>query len=678
MIPKSGYFYYLCNIKAIFIQRHFRGWGRKRSGRFASWCHQHFGGEVTYYEDGFLRSVGLGVEGSPSFSFVEDDVGIYYDATRPSRLENILNTYDFNKDTRLMAMAQTAIALIKEHKLSKYNHAPLDIPAYLTTEEEKVLIIAQTAGDASLTYGFGTLFSTKEMIKDALCENPEATIYLKIHPDVLSGKKDSDIRLEEIPSECIIIEEDIHPIVLLNAMQKVYTKTSGMGMEALLLGKEVHCYGLPYYAGWKIDSLVVKSKAKTEVQQVLSRRGRVLSLEALFAGAYILYTHYYNPYRQKDSDILETIQTLVRYRNIFLQDRGKLFFFGFSHWKRKQTLAFFPEATVYFCQTLEEARKRGIEKKSTFCIWGKKAFREVEAYAKEHHIAIQRVEDGFVRSVSLGSDLTKAYSLVVDRKGIYFDPTQESDLESLLNTYDFDEALLKRAQTLQRFLIENKISKYNIHQDKHLTLKKWREGQRIILVPGQVEDDASIRYGAKGMTNLALLKQVREGALDAYILYKPHPDVLAGNRVGDVSVEDAMQYCDEIITDASIDSVLALADEVHTMTSLVGFEALIRKKRVKTYGMPFYAGWGVTEDTRQCERRVKKRTLDELVAAAFLLYPRYLDPKSNQLCEIETLLGELDKEKKRYNSSILYKMTLNSRNIVSRKIQFLLKMIRGR
>ncbi len=287
----------------------FFGWGRKKSGIHAIELSTEHHTSFVLLEDGFIRSIGLGVDGSPSFSIVEDDVGIYYDATTPSKLENILNTHDFTSDVKLMQTSTEALALMKEHHISKYNNAmDVDngfcIKYGMTAEDEtkRVLIIAQTAGDASLTYGLANTFSTKQMIEDAIQENPNASVYIKMHPDVLSGKKASDLNVDEIPDECTIIDEDINPISLLKYFDKVYTKTSGMGMEALVLGLEVVCYGMPYYAGWGL----------TIDRQSCERRTRKLTVEELFAGAYILYTRYYNPYRNCSSNIIDTIEEIIR------------------------------------------------------------------------------------------------------------------------------------------------------------------------------------------------------------------------------------------------------------------------------------------------------------------------------------------------------------------------------
>lgn len=287
----------------------FYGWGRKYSGqkavKFAKKCQT----QSILLEDGFIRSVDLGVNQSPSFSIVEDDIGIYYDATVPSRLENILNSYDFQNNINLMDDAKKAIELIKRYNISKYNNAPFVdgdfLNKYKFEIQKNVLIIAQTAGDASLKYGMLKPCTTNEMIEAAIDENPDSKIFIKIHPDVLSGKKCSDINIKDISKKCTIITENINPISLLKYCDIVYTKTSQMGFEALLLGKKCVCFGMPFYAGWGV----------TDDRTVCDRRKRKLKIEEIFAGAYMLYTKYYNPYQKHSSDIFDTINEIIKQRN---------------------------------------------------------------------------------------------------------------------------------------------------------------------------------------------------------------------------------------------------------------------------------------------------------------------------------------------------------------------------
>ncbi len=285
----------------------FYGWGRKKSGLRAVALAERHKSSFILLEDGFIRSAGLGIDGSPSFSIVEDDIGIYYDATRPSRLENILNAYDFVSDMQLMQDAKRAMEFMVEHNISKYNNSQ-DVPQdyFQNDTGKKVLVVAQTAGDASLKYGMLDAYTTDDMIDAAISENPEAKVYIKIHPDVLSGKKKSDIDINGLKKKCIIIEENFNPLSLLKHFEKVYTKTSGMGFEALLVGCECVCFGMPFYAGWGI----------TTDKSVCSRRQRSLSVEEVFAAAYILYTRYVDPKSKKEIDIFETMQSITQMRSV--------------------------------------------------------------------------------------------------------------------------------------------------------------------------------------------------------------------------------------------------------------------------------------------------------------------------------------------------------------------------
>jgi capsular polysaccharide export protein len=223
---------------------------------------------------------------------------------------------------------------------------------------------------------------------------------------------------------------------------------------------------------------------------------------------------------------------------------------------------------------------------------------------------------------------------------MYFDPRAASDLEILLRETEFAPALLARANRLAAQLVARGITKYNLAGSGASIAAP--SGVRRILVPGQVEDDLSILHGAGAVrSNLDLLAAVRSANPDAFILYKPHPDVMAGHRKGMVPETEAGRFADAVVTDGSTAALLALVDELHTMTSLAGFEALLRGRRVVVYGRPFYAGWGLTVD-RVPQDRGRTLTLDELVAGVLILYPRYLDPLTRLPCGPEVVIERLD------------------------------------
>ena len=238
------------------------------------------------------------------------------------------------------------------------------------------------------------------------------------------------------------------------------------------------------------------------------------------------------------------------------------------------------------------------------------------------NVRILRLEDGFIRSVGLGAELVRPLSWVVDGRGIHYDATRTSDLEQLLSQCVFDEALRTLAASLRAKIVDQQLTKYNVG------FKTWQRPQRahqVILVAGQVESDASLAYGAPGVqSNMGLLRAVRSANPGAYVVYKPHPDVIARLRKGGVNEQDAATWCDEIVADVSMGHLLSQVDEVHVLTSLSGFEALLRGKTVTCYGQPFYSGWGLTRDIYPNLRRQRKLTLDELVAGALIKYPLYL------------------------------------------------------
>ncbi|TQR34732.1 capsule biosynthesis protein [Campylobacter sp. MIT 99-7217] len=639
----------------------FYGWGRKKSGQKAIELAQKYGAKFMLLEDGFIRSLALGVENSPSFSLVFDELGIYYDANKASKLEELLNHYDFSKNLNLLQEAKTAIKLIKKYQISKYNTNQSVPKDFFKKDEKRILIITQTANDASLKYGLAQNFDTENIIKDAINENKEATIYIKIHPDVLSGKKKSDFNVQNLPQNCILITQNFNPIDLLSYFEKVYTKTSGMGFEALIMGVKCVCYGLPFYAGWGLS----------EDKLTCQRRTRKLSLEELFAGAYILYPRYFNPYLKQNSNIIDTIKTLAKYKKIEQANSHRLFFLGFSLWKRWFMKPFFKAKNnqIIFLSSLQNLQKLNIKSEDKIFIWGnkftKKMILEKIAIKKEQ---IYHVEDGFIRSVSLGSDLTRPYSLVVDNKGLYIDPSEESELENILQNYEFDENLLERAKKAKENIIKHKFSKYN--NLSHTQIKPKNDpAQKVILIPAQVEDDASMILGGMGFSTLDLIKEVRLNNPKAYIIFKPHPDVLSGNRIGLKDEKIILKYCDEVIKNTSIDSALNLCDEVHTITSTTGFEALLRNKKVFTYGLPFYAGWGLSKDRLICQRRTRKLSLDELIAGTLLLYPRYIDVKTKNLCEFEVCFDTMLNLQKDYFSKRHIRFMIDTKTFALRKIR---------
>ncbi|PZO00789.1 MAG: capsular biosynthesis protein, partial [Alphaproteobacteria bacterium] len=249
-----------------------------------------------------------------------------------------------------------------------------------------------------------------------------------------------------------------------------------------------------------------------------------------------------------------------------------------------------------------------------------------------------RMEDGFIRSRGLGSDFFGALSVALDDQGVYYDATRPSRLETLIGTADLSGAALERAGRLRRRIVETGLSKYNL---KGEAPAGWPTDRERLLVVGQVENDKSIALGCTDIrTNSGLVEAARRDFPDAFLIYRNHPDVMAGNRPGRLDA-GAMQAVDAVADDLDIIDCLNTCDRLATLTSLSGFEALMRGKAVTTYGRPFYAGWGLTDDrTGPFERRVRPASLDAVVHGALITYPIYVMP-NGWPCEAEDLIEAL-------------------------------------
>ena len=616
------------------------GWGLRPTTHKARALAAQRGLPFIALEDGFLRSLGLGVGGWPPLSIVVDDVGIYYDTTRPSRLEHLILAADQLPEATL-SEAEQAVAFIVEHRLSKYNHAP-DWAGGRPSETAKpvVLVIDQTFGDMALKYGGADEHTFQKMFQTALAEHPESEIWVKTHPDVLCGKKRGYLTDLAQQQRVRLLAEDISPISLLQAVDKVYCVTSQMGFEALLCGKPVTTFGLPWYAGWGVSD-----DRHPDIGTLHAHNRRApRSLLQLFAAAYLQYSRYLNPNIGEAGNIFDVLDYLASARRLNEKLRGEIYCVGMSLWKRAVIKPFFhvPSCRLKFVKSVQQLEQTSFAADARLLAWGN-GKQTVIDFAARKSLPLLRMEDGFIRSVGLGSNLVPALSLVIDDMGIYFNAETPSRLEHILQHQQFGERDLQTALTLQTLLTEGNISKYNVGSQAFTPPATERT---VILVPGQVEDDASIRHGSPEIyRNLDLLKAVRARRPDAYIIYKPHPDVVSGNRVGHIPTEEAAQYADQIAAETDILTCLKYADEVHTMTSLTGFEALLRGKKVCCYGLPFYAGWGLTEDCLPIPRRSRRLSLPELIAGTLIYYPGYIHPERRCLIDALSAIEVLKQQK---------------------------------
>ncbi|MBH0239573.1 capsular polysaccharide export protein, LipB/KpsS family [Methylobrevis albus] len=630
-------------------------------------------------EDGFIRSINIGLSGDPTLSVTMDDMTPFYDATQPSRLETILNDKSFALTPDQKARSRAAIELITSLKVTKYNFAPyrrLDLGA---PERKKILVVDQRGGDQSIESGLASPTSFQAMVMAAIELSRDHDVIIKTHPDANIGGKDSAIGLATLESArnnpaVTVVTDDMNPYSLIDVVDKVFVVTSGLGFEALMAGKEVWCFGVPFYAGWGLTKDRVK----------VPRRTAKRTIEDLFHTFYITLSRYFDPVVEQPCEVERVVQYIADIRPWRMPDEtltlgaavreeagalspaelptplqeqplaadATIWALNFSPWKREYLQNIFSNHRIEFVDAGTSIQDisgaiRG-SNNPAFVVWGRSTRPGLSVLCRRWSIPVYRMEDGFVRSVGLGADKVLPYSFCLDSRGIYFDATQPSDLEVVLSSFDFaaEPDLVEQAATLREMIVARGLSKYNFPYPSTEGGPFGPKRAKRVLVIGQVEDDASIEFGGPpgGVSNNDLVRLARAENPDAQVIYKIHPDVLAGRRAYNSDPADVAGICEISSGPLSMHDAFHEVDHVYTITSLAGFEALMRGIKVTTVGAPFYAGWGLTDTRMATPRRNRQLTIDQLFAGAYLLYAKYCDPKTGAVLDLRTVIEEIESE----------------------------------
>ncbi len=610
-------------------------WGRKETGTATESHARTAGIPVWHLEDGWIRTCSSDAHSRRVYSLLVDPVGVYYDASRPSLIERELTNELFadDSDPRLAQARQWRQKLVAAG-VTKYNWVmPGD--AHLPSKPF-VLVVDQTRDDASVVFGGADTSHFTAMLDAALDENPGIDVVVRTHPDVVSGRREGYLGDAADRPRVRLVAGTDNAFSWLKHAQKIYTVTSQLGYEALLVEREVVVFGAPFYAGW---GLTDDRSSHVALQRRRDTRARSCTIDELFHASHISLCRYRSPVDGTEWTLGDCLDHVALQQDMFMRNAKRLFAVGITPWKRRYIEQYLrsPGGSLRFGsqRAAETALAKG--EVDALVTW---SFRKAPAVSAD--VELWRLEDGFVRSVGLGSDYTPPGSLVVDTSGLYFDAGAPSDLEKLLNDYECTPSEVLRASRLKRRIVEAGVSKYGGGSVGKTPSRP--ADKKVVLVVGQVESDESIRRGCfEVATNAALLQATRKHGPNDWIVYRPHPDVVSGNRKGAVDAGTLAACADAIDTSSSIHATLESVDDVHVMTSLTGFEALLRGRRVTTWGAPFYAGWGLTEDKQSVPRRRRRRTLEELLYLAFIKYPRYVDIATGEFVSVEALIDTIEK-----------------------------------
>ena len=625
----------LFNTSSIVKKQTLIGWGYKPNTQKTRLLAVEKSIDYWALEDGFIGWLYHPSQAKPyqRLSYIVDKTGIYYDASAPSGLDACFDSLSEMDGARVDRLRSQLVKL----GISKYNQARAPFPSWLSKLEKNtslkpILLVDQTFADASIEFSGGSENSFKEMFDwaiEKLHQDPTNCLIIKVHPDVVLGKKKGYLYELAKPyltgrlrNRVHFLGKDVEPSKLISMCSEVATVSSQLGFEALWQDKIVTCFAWPFYSGCGLT----KDHSRTK----LPYKRQSVSLNELMFTALIKYPTYLHPDTQTVCEVEDIIEYLEAHFTVRKLKCDSLSIPNVSLWKRSFIPEFIADSAASI--TFSDVDSQWVRK----LIWGMKSADE----------SAWRIEDGFIRSVGLGADLRRPSSLILDDVGIYYNGKAPSKLETLLNASDLTEYELNRVQNLRSLVVGSAITKYNVEAASDVSNIRTAAGNKdIVLVIGQFQKDLSMEFGAQDIRdNLSLLQAVRNDYPDAFVIYKEHPDVYSGVREGKLDESDVLQSADLYLTDTSLINLFDVIDRVCTICSLSGFEALMRGVAVSTYGLPFYAGWGLTDDRYTFERRKAALSLDDLCYQALIKYPRYVHWNTRKITSPESIVNAIAME----------------------------------
>ena len=304
-------------------------WGRRPSARRVERLGCRWQIPVWHLEDGLVRSLHKGRD-HPPLCLLIDDIGVHFDCTAPSRLERRIASALTQAQSNRARLLRTLWCKERLSKLNPVRESPRPQQPY-------VLVVDQSAGDLSIVMGGADAGCFQRMLQAALTNHPDHLIVVKVHPDVIHGRARGHFSPRELDHPRIHLSADgLHPAALLEHADAVYVVSSQMGFEALLWGRPVHCFGMPFYAGWGLTQ---------DRHPSPTRRQHGASLEALVHACLIDSVRCIDPHRHAACEIEELMQSIGLQRRLQQQASERVEAFGFTPGNRRICAGFWPEVS---------------------------------------------------------------------------------------------------------------------------------------------------------------------------------------------------------------------------------------------------------------------------------------------------------------------------------------------
>ena len=293
-------------------------WGYKKTGMSLDTLNKIINQDNKFFlfEDGFIRSI-TGYDNrqkkdeySKGISFVIDDLTCYYDFNKPSRIEQMLNDKNLIITEKEKQRAKDLIKLINDNKIMRYNSYPIYKPEIGRKGKKKVLIFDQSYDDEYSIYKTNSNDETyKKMFESALNENPNYDIIIRIDQHNIDKKFSSFLTKVKEKDNIYKVYGNISAPCLIDMCDKIYVCNTSLGLFSLMKNKEVHIFGLPFYANW---GLSIDDK-------ICPRRKNKRTIEELVYITFMLYTYYVDPRTKSRCEVEQAIDYIIETRDEYFK-----------------------------------------------------------------------------------------------------------------------------------------------------------------------------------------------------------------------------------------------------------------------------------------------------------------------------------------------------------------------
>ena len=640
-------------------------WGMHAPDWLLQFSRKH-GIKIQFAEDGFIRSVQLGASHTPPLSMAIDSRTPYFNAQEASDLEILLSQHDFHADPDLLPRARRLMAQLINTGISKYNQSnPVDIhQVYGEKHSKRILVIGQVEDDASIKYGCNRSYTNNDLVMMAYVENPAAQIIYKPHPDVLHGTRPMQSNPDDVRHICQVLDQDIPLAQSFETIDHVYTITSQAGFEALQRGIHVTTVGCPFYSGWGL----------TDDRQPNPRRTRKLSVEEVFAGTYILYIRYFDPIYKRQTTAEEALSRLIQMRDweskrsaqqvvsstttkgqatlapsLPQTDKQLTWMVGFSPLAEHRHLegAFEQRNLVFLPQYVSEIAPHVLEQfvsslaYADVMVW-------MPAYRDDYQYFLTKTakQPIYLSPAPLAQWLPsdRYYALSIDYSCCYMTAAMQSDLEHLLENFDFKDHLDVIQQLYTQFLQYVWPDHVQVRQTRANALYGVKDRPRV-LVLAQPITDLDVRLGgSRGHNALDIMQLARHEHPNSQIIcynVSQDPEFASALKKDVELLSTDMQYTDILYLDqkhTSLYDALVGIDQAYVLTSSAGMVALMADVRVTVLGRPFYSGWGLTDDRQSHPRRTRQLSIQQLFWVVAREYPQYIDTFYKSIVPVTSLI----------------------------------------